>query len=67
MEAVKSALEEKKIDFEVVISDIQRAINDENPLSEDDIDELVGRKGMLLFKTNCIKFLMINQSRFIFL
>jgi hypothetical protein len=45
LEPVKSTLEKKNIEFEVLIDDIQRAIDEENPFVDDE-DDLDGKKGM---------------------
>ncbi|KAL1122370.1 hypothetical protein AAG570_003775, partial [Ranatra chinensis] len=43
---IKTKLTDKKVPFEIMIDDLQRAIDVENPpLTDEEIDELVGRKG----------------------
>jgi Carboxypeptidase activation peptide. len=46
--AVKQYLEKAKLTYEVILEDVQRAINEENPeISEEELAVLTGRKGKI--------------------
>lgn len=45
---VTNFLKDKKLVYDIVIDDLQKAIEEENPpLAEDEWSELEGRKGMI--------------------
>mgnify|MGYP000479901491 CR=1 FL=1 len=45
VEKVRKQLKEKNINFDIVINDLQKAIDEENPpLDEDDFDNRNGKK-----------------------
>jgi len=55
LDFVKDQLKNVSANFRVMISDVEAAIKDENPImSDEELDELEGRKGMKNIKLNKI-------------
>lgn len=66
---VSRYLKQKDLNYQVVIEDLQKAIDEENPsLSEQEMEELQGRKGLhqryFIDHRNSIAFLLPDTSSF---